>query len=729
MREFKITIFIRPRAYMVLLAAVGLLAGLMLALLYTDTGRGVMAGIAAHIVEKRTGFECDIEGFDVDIGELKLSMAGLTLKDGGGIWLKAENVRMNWDRENLLGNNCSMESFESGPVTVMAIPEKSYLILNNLQSALFTSPLSIDRLRVPSVTFNPRVFGRELKVSLRGDCEYAGRNREYGVVGTSEKLVGEIRLQNLNDYRQEIQAASDNPDDIPPSVQSYARLSEEKGGVLSAYLGLPDTSPLEVDAVVPFRYRGVKDALIRLEGPTSSQLSFSGYVDGKGFVDYSGELWMSRELTIHGFVIPAEHYLYDIEFRPNNDWTKLDKVAAYLASEDKSEELFVSGSIALWNSRQELEFKGNLPLSSPLWQGETAGLKSDERSLITGSISGAFDNPDITLNVKAQEVSYREYRAAVATLGIGVKEYFNRKAGISVSASASLSGLEMMAAGGEGLLAIPDLAGSLKMEHLRGGRELWKVESFELAAGTNKVSLSGSWQPEEGRFSGRHQLLVNQMPEWLARNYRLPGPFAMHGNLSGTWRNDNPQSGELKGDATLELPAIDGLPQLFGSSAKLDFSLFRPGAGLPLELMEGRFLLEGIGGSLSGSIDPGNGAISLAGSFAPRDDMPYSKVVPERLKGSFEFGSVPGGLQLSVLADTSAFVLAGETVDDLRFELSARGGSGRLKGEAVSTFAREGGEVRLASPLELGLLYVELQQPGRVPSLKYRQPEIPEVDK
>ncbi len=726
MREFKISISVKPKLYVILFSVLVLIAGCGALLLKTEAGRGMVAALVAYSFEKKTGFEFDISGLEIDVSELKASARMVALKDRNGIWLRAENVSMNWDWNNLIGIDCSMKSFDSGPVTMSTVPERSYRILNNLQNALATSPLSIDRLRIPSIIVKSQVLGRELKIGVSGSCDAVGHNRKYFIKGLNEKLNGSLVLQDLRDVREQIVASVGPEGEEPPTINASGRFSEDAGGVIGEFLGLSGSSPLAIEAIVPFRYRGTKNAVVRLETSVYSQLSFSGYVDGEGYVDYSGEIYVEDDLKIHDFVIPGkERYTFGIEFRPNKNWTELDKIGAYLATSDKRDEAFFSGGIALWKSRYDLDFKGNLPLSSPLWQGKTNNLKSDRRTLVTGSVKGAFDNPEIDLGVTAYDTSFGRYRVRKAEIATTLKGYFDSHPGLGISATASLKGLESTEPGSEKTKALEEVNASLSATKAKYGKGEWDIDAFSFGMGEYSLNLKGRYDEQQQRLVASHSMKLGELPEPVSGRFGFAAPLTVEGRIDTRWN-----SAGLDGSLEVMFPGKNSFPRFIGDTPKLDVRLAYENSAGQLDISAARFIGAGVEGVASGELLLNSGKMMMSGEFFQRDMAPDQSAIPVYLAGRFDLDGTLQAMTLRGKANGRAVIAeGGGPTADVHYGIGATGSLRRMNGMVTALYLRQGEQVKRSSPVSLGIPYLDIADQDALPMLKYLQPDPMEADK
>ncbi len=693
------------------------------ALMETEKGRHYVGVFIAFVLEKQTGYEFEIYGMEVQIRELKISADKLIIKDKNGEWLSAQDMKLDWDYENLVGIDCAIKSIESRSITISALPEDSFKTLNNLQEAMFTSVLSTDELSVPLITFKQRVLGdKELKVRLNGSCDAVGRSRHYVVEGLSEVLSLDLTLQDVRGLEEEMGSRGSNAKgEEAPKIQAYAKFSENSGGVLAGFLGLPESDPLYIEAFVPIYYLSIKNAIVKFN---SSQIDISSFIDADGYFYFTGNLTANDDVQVGGFTVPANKYKFDIEFRPNPNWSQLGSMSTYIASEDRTEELFVSGDIALWNSQYNLIFLANLPISSALWQGKTTGLKSNGRALLSGSVKGVFRNPTVQLNLDSNNIEHVSYKAKRAKVSVSIHNLLQASAGVSVTGSLSLSGLSMFVGEATSAVNLPDLDASIKVKHSINRNDIWKVESLYVGMGQNKKNAKGAYYSKNRYIEMKHTLEINQLPDYLVDKYRLPGSITAKGNMSGTWDDR-----QLKEEVKLSGREMESMPVFIGPMPSLNLTLFYNEAAGYISFIVDNFFSDGLAGTVSARVGLNTGLITGDGKFWALKSPMVKSASLEQLEGIFNFEGSINDMTLSSRAGGVGVSSEGETVNELRFKLYARGPLDELNGNLRTIYEQNGAAITSSSPVELGVLYFHLKEPDRIPSLKYRKLETVEVNK
>ncbi|MDX8390020.1 MAG: hypothetical protein R8M38_05960 [Mariprofundaceae bacterium] len=724
MREYKISFSITPKKYVVWAVVLALLFAGGVALTLTKNGNHYLGIFIAFIMEQQTGYEFEVYGMDVQLQELRVSADKLIIKDKNGTWLSAQDLKLDWDYENLVGINCAIKSIESRSITVSAFPGDSFRILNNLQDALFTSFLSTDHLSIPLITFTPHALGEELKVKLNGSCDAVGRSRHYLVKGLSEVLTLDLTLQDFRGFKDEMESQGAYEKGEAPTTQAHAQLYEDAGGVVSSFLGFSESKSLHIEAFIPIRDRSIKGAIIKFDHFASSLMELSSFFDTNDYFHFTGHLSMRDDIQIDSFLVPANRYKFEVEFRPNLNWSLFDSVDVHIASKDSSEELFLSGSIGLWNQQYNLNFLANLPITSSLWQGVTEGLKSDIRALTSGSVKGAFRNPAIQANLDIYDIEHAAYRAKRIKASINVTNFFQSDAGTSTTGSLSLSGLSMYRGKLTAPITFSDLDASIKGEYSPNRKAVWKVESLEVEMGKNKLTAMGSYYPKNQYIDIKHILEVKRLPDGLFGQYKLPGSVIAKGNISGTWDNK-----QLKGEVLFSGRDMKSMPPFIGPSPSLDLTLFYNDATGYINFAADRFFSDGVAGVVSGRMGVHNGSMTGDGKFWALKHPLEKSASLERLHGLFSFEGFINDMTLSGSAGAEGVSPEGEMISDLRFDLHANGHMDELNGELRATYSQHGATITAHSPIVLGVLYSHLKQSEQLPLLKYRASNTIGVDK
>lgn len=208
-------------------AAIVLLA---LFLLRTPPGRDMLAAIVREV----SGGSVAIAGLDGSLPN-HLAAAAVEVSDGKGVWLRIENLALDWDALGALRGRYRIYGVSASRVAVLRRPIRE-------ESQGTTPEIDIDRLHAPRIELAESVAGRDVILSVRGALSYRSSHRMHADLSAAQ-------IGGAGRYRIE----GGVEDDVAVGSVSVA---EGADGILAALAGLPGLGPVALDA----RGSGSRDA-------------------------------------------------------------------------------------------------------------------------------------------------------------------------------------------------------------------------------------------------------------------------------------------------------------------------------------------------------------------------------------------------------------------------------------------------------------------------------------
>ena len=242
-------------AALLLIVAVG---GILLAA-NTDSGRGYLARLVASL----TGGLVRISGLS---GAFPASprVAAIEVADATGVWLRIENLELDWTPSHLSSRNLSIGALRASRIAVLRLPASTPAATDSKPStSSFSLPVKVhvDTLQVARLEISPPVAGFTGVFALDGTAD----------VPSLETAAGRVTLKRLDGeglYR--LDAHQDSA-----GMHANLAASEPQGGLISGLSGLP--GPIRLDASID----GPPSALgTRIAAQASAmKLSGEGHVD------------------------------------------------------------------------------------------------------------------------------------------------------------------------------------------------------------------------------------------------------------------------------------------------------------------------------------------------------------------------------------------------------------------------------------------------------------------
>ncbi|HVV65875.1 MAG TPA: hypothetical protein VHC42_10425, partial [Rhizomicrobium sp.] len=198
------------------------LAAVLAFLLYTPPGRAAVSFIVARL----SGGAVTIEGLGGGLPN-HVRARSIAIADGQGVWLRIENLTLDWNALAALRNRFSIANAAAARIVVLRrpVPEKSE----------GESPeIEIDRLDAPDIELGRALAGRTARLRAAGSFHYAGA-RKFG----ADLLVDRLDRRG----RYVARGAMDGD-----ALTGVVTASEGSDGLLTALLGLPGLGPIDLAA-------------------------------------------------------------------------------------------------------------------------------------------------------------------------------------------------------------------------------------------------------------------------------------------------------------------------------------------------------------------------------------------------------------------------------------------------------------------------------------------------
>lgn len=215
------TIAIRIGLGLVALAAV--LAVFAFALLRTGPGQALLSAAIAELSDHRVV----VHGLSGALPN-DLRADSVEVADAHGVWLRAENVALNWRALAALNNRLVIGSASSTRVVVLRLPQ------SEKKSSGTTPEISVRSLTLPHIEIAADVVGRAAVLSARGALHYR----------SADRLSADVVVARL-DNRDRYVAKGTIDNDV---ANGTLAISEGNGGILAALVGLPTLGPILLDA-------------------------------------------------------------------------------------------------------------------------------------------------------------------------------------------------------------------------------------------------------------------------------------------------------------------------------------------------------------------------------------------------------------------------------------------------------------------------------------------------
>ena len=164
------------------------------------------------------------------------TMAMLTVADAEGVWLRAENLRMNWNRAALLARRIDIREISAETITLLRPPlgQDRTPSPEARPFALPELPVSVNigRIDVGRILLAPAVLGQEAELTLTGNIALSsGAVNTRLAMSRTDGRLGEVSL---------VAAYSD----ATRILSLVMKAEEQEDGILATLAGLPGTPAL-----------------------------------------------------------------------------------------------------------------------------------------------------------------------------------------------------------------------------------------------------------------------------------------------------------------------------------------------------------------------------------------------------------------------------------------------------------------------------------------------------
>ena len=155
----------------------------------------------------------------------------LTVTDAQGVWLRMEDLTLDWDRSALFGGRIEVEELSAGHITILRVPV-SEAVAPSPEASPFALPelpvsINIGTLNAARITLGAPLLGEEIDLSVTGSVALAGGEGTANIV--AERLDGTVgRFVIDGAYSNTTRVLALNMD-----------LTEEPAGIVARLLDLP----------------------------------------------------------------------------------------------------------------------------------------------------------------------------------------------------------------------------------------------------------------------------------------------------------------------------------------------------------------------------------------------------------------------------------------------------------------------------------------------------------
>jgi translocation and assembly module TamB len=197
------------------------LAAILIGLANTDFGRRTVASV----VETLSGGRVSILGLQGRIPD-RLRLAHVEVRDATGVWLRADDIVLDWSPWTLLWNRVEIARAAAGRIEVLRFPVS--------EEGGSQYKVDVARLQVTRIETSAAVSGRPAILTAQGSLRYVSWrdwSADMTVTRQDEQGTYHARASFTNDF-----------------VAGMASISERSGGLITGLLGLNDIGPIEAEA-------------------------------------------------------------------------------------------------------------------------------------------------------------------------------------------------------------------------------------------------------------------------------------------------------------------------------------------------------------------------------------------------------------------------------------------------------------------------------------------------
>ncbi|MBS0277876.1 MAG: translocation/assembly module TamB domain-containing protein [Proteobacteria bacterium] len=206
-----------------LLTGLALVALLLLALTRTDPGRSTLAELLPLLL----GQTVSVRGLRGDLPD-NLQADAVEIRDAKGVWLRIENVSLQWSALAALNDHIDIRDVTAAKVSVLRMP------VSEETSEGTTPVIDVDRLSVARIEIAKAVAGREALLTAQGTLHYQS-------VHQANADLTIARLDAPDRYRVHGRIVQD-------VANGAVSIREGTNGILAGLIGLPGLGRINLEA-------------------------------------------------------------------------------------------------------------------------------------------------------------------------------------------------------------------------------------------------------------------------------------------------------------------------------------------------------------------------------------------------------------------------------------------------------------------------------------------------
>ena len=194
---------------------------LLLVLLYTSPGHRTISWIVGETTN------VTITGLSGDLPD-DIHAATVEVSDAGGVWLRVEDVSLNWSALSLWSNHVDIQRVRAAKIVVLRRPAPSS------EESGTTPRIDVASLSAPRIELAKPVAGMTALLRADGSLHYVSNDEWHADLSAA-------RLDNANIYR--LNGGIDHN-----VIDGFAAVTEESDGLLGPLLGFALLKPIHLDA-------------------------------------------------------------------------------------------------------------------------------------------------------------------------------------------------------------------------------------------------------------------------------------------------------------------------------------------------------------------------------------------------------------------------------------------------------------------------------------------------
>ena len=211
------------RRWLILISVVvGVFGAVLLGLLYTPPGHSILASLIGSF----SGGKVRVAGLSGNLPGA-LHADSLEIADANGVWLRVEDLSLDWSAFQVLQNRYHITRITAGRVVVLRIPRQE-------NSTGEQPQIDIESAMLPRIEIAKPVIGRPALLGAEGTLHYA----------SLQKLRADLKISRL-DSNDRYRVAGGIADGV---VTGTLSIFEGPKGILGALLGFPGFAPINASA-------------------------------------------------------------------------------------------------------------------------------------------------------------------------------------------------------------------------------------------------------------------------------------------------------------------------------------------------------------------------------------------------------------------------------------------------------------------------------------------------